>query len=58
MRTLIAAALIAVSTSACSHERNEDPGPVTSRNFTVGNFTEVEVECGFGHVRSPVRARR
>ena len=47
MRTLIAAALIAVSTSACSHERNEDPGPVTSRNFTVGNFTEVEVAGPF-----------
>ena len=47
MRTLIAAALIAVSTSACSHERNDDPGPVTSRNFTVGNFTEVEVAGPF-----------
>jgi hypothetical protein len=49
MRKLTTAALIAASaaTSACGRERSEDPGPVVSRNFQVGNFTEVEVAGPF-----------
>jgi hypothetical protein len=45
MRKAVAAAVIAASftTSACGQHRNEDPGPVVSRNFQVGNFTQVEV---------------
>jgi hypothetical protein len=49
MRKLTSAALIAAAaaTSACGNGRDEDPGPTVSRNFTVGNFTEVEVAGPF-----------
>lgn len=49
MRKALAAAVIAASftTSACGRERSENPGPVVSRNFQVGNFTEVEVAGPF-----------
>ena len=49
MRKAIAAAVIAASftTSACGRERSEDPGPIVSRNFQVGNFTEIEVAGPF-----------
>jgi hypothetical protein len=46
MRKSIAAALIAASaaTSACGQVRHdEDAGPAVSRNYQVGNFTEIEV---------------
>lgn len=49
MRKLIAAAVIAASTatSACSHERGEDAGPVVSRAYQVGGFTELEAAGPF-----------
>ena len=49
MRKALAAAVLAASfaTSACGRERNEDPGPMVSRNYQVGNFTEVEVAGPF-----------
>ena len=50
MRKFLAAAAIgaaAVSTSACGRDRAEEPGPVVSRNFQVGNFTEIEVAGPF-----------
>jgi hypothetical protein len=49
MRKLVAAAAIAActATSACGRERSEDPGPTISRNFPVGNFTQVEVAGPF-----------
>ena len=45
MRKSIAAAVFAASaaTSACGHARGEDPGPTVSRNYSVGNFQQVEV---------------
>jgi hypothetical protein len=48
-KSIAAAGLLAASftTSACSHERSEDPGPVVQRSFQVGNFTEVEVAGPF-----------
>lgn len=49
MRIAIAAALIgaAAASSSCGHARNEEPGPVISKSFPVGNFTEVEVAGPF-----------
>ncbi|HKU92037.1 MAG TPA: head GIN domain-containing protein [Sphingomicrobium sp.] len=49
MRKLIAAALIAASTAtaACSHDRDEDAGPVVSRAYQVGNFTALEAAGPF-----------
>jgi len=49
MRKSIAAALIAASTAtaACSHDRDENAGPVVSRAFQVGNFTELEAAGPF-----------
>jgi putative autotransporter adhesin-like protein len=49
MRKAVAAAIIAASftTSACARHRDEDPGPMISRNFQVGNFTQVEVAGPF-----------
>lgn len=49
MRKTVAAAILAASftTSACGHDRDEDPGPVVSRNFQVGNFIQVEVAGPF-----------
>src|SRR5436190_21607893 len=49
MRKSIAVALIAVCTasSACSHERDEDAGPVVSRAYQVGGFTELEASGPF-----------
>lgn len=49
MRKAIAAAFLAASftTSACSREHSENPGPVVSRTYQVGNFTEVEVAGPF-----------
>src|SRR5262249_53441617 len=49
MRKPLAAILIAasVSTSACGHDRNADAGPMVSRSFQVGNFTEIEAAGPF-----------
>jgi hypothetical protein len=49
MRKLIAAALIAASTAtaACSHDRDENAGPVISRGYQVGNFTALEAAGPF-----------
>ena len=49
MRKSIAAALIAASaaTSACGHSRDENAGPMVSRAFQVGNFTELEASGPF-----------
>jgi len=49
MRKLVAAAIVATSftTSACGQSRAEDPGPMVSRNYQVGNFTQVEVAGPF-----------
>jgi len=49
MRKFIAAALIAASTAtaACSHERDENAGPVVSRAYQVGNFTALEAAGPF-----------
>jgi len=49
MRKSIAAALIAASTAtaACSHDRDENAGPMVSRAFQVGNFTELEAAGPF-----------
>jgi len=49
MRKSIAVALIAACTasSACSHERDEDAGPVVSRAYQVGGFTELEASGPF-----------
>jgi len=49
MRKSIAAVLIAASaaTSACGHDRDENAGPMVSRAFQVGNFTELEASGPF-----------
>ena len=49
MRKALATVLIgaAAATSACGNTRSEDPGPVVSRAFPVGNFTEIEVAGPF-----------
>jgi hypothetical protein len=49
MRKTIAAAVIAASAAAtsCAQNRSEDAGPVVTRSFPVGNFTEVEVAGPF-----------
>jgi hypothetical protein len=49
MRKSIAAALIAASaaTSACGHDRDDNAGPMVSRAFQVGNFTELEASGPF-----------
>lgn len=50
MRKAITAAIIAgaAATSACGHARDdEDAGPVVSRAYQVGNFSEVEVAGPF-----------
>src|SRR3954469_23148835 len=49
MRKSIAAALIAASasTSACGHGRDQDPGPIVSRGYQVGNFAELEAAGPF-----------
>ncbi|WP_028968909.1 head GIN domain-containing protein [Sphingomonas sp. URHD0057] len=49
MRKSIAAALIAASaaSAACSHDRDENPGPVVARAYQVGNFTELEAAGPF-----------
>lgn len=49
MRKPIAAALIALfsSTAACSHDRDENAGPVVSRAYPVGNFTALEAAGPF-----------
>ena len=49
MRKSIAVALIAAftATAACSHERDEDAGPVVSRAYQVGNFTALEAAGPF-----------
>ena len=45
MRKVIATAVIAAaaSTSACSHAQSEDAGPTVSRNYNVGNFSQLEL---------------
>jgi len=45
MRKSIAAVVIAVSAtvSACGQNRSESGGPTIARNYTVGNFDQVEV---------------
>ena len=43
MRHLFAIALVGAATASCGTARSEEPGPMVSRNFQVGNFTEVEV---------------
>ena len=50
MRKALAAAVIiaaSTATSGCGQYRSEDPGPVVSRNYQVGNFTQVEVAGPF-----------
>lgn len=49
MRKTLATVLIgaAAATSACGTSRSEEPGPVVSRAFQVGNFTEIEVAGPF-----------
>jgi Putative auto-transporter adhesin, head GIN domain len=49
MGKFIAAALIAASaaTAACSHDRDENAGPVVSRAYQVGNFTALEAAGPF-----------
>lgn len=49
MRRALAVAVVAASftTSACGQHRNDDPGPMVSRNYQVGNFTQVEVAGPF-----------
>ena len=48
MRKVLATALIgAAATSACGRDRGEEPGPMVSRAFQVGNFTEIEVAGPF-----------
>src|SRR5690349_2528665 len=49
MRKMLATALIgaAVTVSACGEGRSEEAGPVVSRNFQVGNFTEIKVAGPF-----------
>ena len=45
MRKVIAAVVIAAcaASSGCSRSRDENAGPTVSRNYQVGNFTEIEV---------------
>jgi hypothetical protein len=40
---LFATAALAFGLAACSHERAEDGGPATARNFTVPSFDKIEV---------------
>lgn len=50
MRKALAATLVAASftTSACgARAHDDDPGPVVSRSYQVGNFTKVEVAGPF-----------
>ena len=49
MRKALATAVVAActATSACGQNRSEDAGPMVSRNFPVGNFTQVEVAGPF-----------
>lgn len=47
MRNLIAAAAIAACTTGCANGRAEASGPIVSRSFPVGNFSEVEVGGAF-----------
>jgi hypothetical protein len=49
MHKPIAAALIAVSaaTAACSHDREENAGPLISRAYQVGNFTAIDAAGPF-----------
>ena len=49
MRKLIAPVLIgaAVTISACGEGRSEEAGPMVSRSFPVGNFTEIEIAGPF-----------
>ena len=49
MRQVLAAVLVtsAAFMSSCGDARGEEPGPVVSRNFPVGNFTEIEVAGPF-----------
>jgi hypothetical protein len=44
---LIGIAAAATATSACSHSRAEDAGPIVDRSFQVQNFNEVEVAGPF-----------
>ena len=45
MRKSIAAAVIAASaaTASCSHARSDGGGQTVSRNYQVGNFSQIEV---------------
>src|SRR3954452_12226914 len=45
MRKAIAAAVVAasVTTSACGHHGNGNPGPITDRSFEVGGFDRLEL---------------
>jgi hypothetical protein len=45
MRKSVAAAVIAASaaSSACGYSRGKDAGPSVSRNYQVGDFTQIEV---------------
>ena len=49
MRNALAALVIgaAAASSSCSYAKSEEPGPVVSRNFQVGNFTEIEIAGPF-----------
>ncbi|GAA4708712.1 DUF2807 domain-containing protein [Sphingomonas lutea] len=49
MRKVLAIVLIgaAAATSACGRDRSEEAGPVVSRTFPVGNFSEIEVAGPF-----------
>ena len=50
MRKLAAAATLLAATlpsAACSRDRAEDGGPMVSRNFSVGNFSKIEVGGNF-----------
>ena len=44
-KSIAAAALIAAlaATAGCGHARGEDPGPTVSRNYSVGDFRQIEV---------------
>jgi len=35
--------LVSAALAACNHERHEDPGPVVSKAFPVGDFQKIEV---------------
>lgn len=40
---LAAGLLVSVALAACNHDRHEDPGPIVSKAFPVGDFQKLEV---------------